>query len=215
MADRSREAVKRAADVAVSLAGLAVLLPACSLIALAVKCSSPGPVIFRQRRPGRDGRLFTILKFRTMREEGAADTGPLRETARLTTVGRFLRRGRLDELPELWNVLKGEMSLVGPRPLMPQYLGRYTAEQARRHEVKPGITGWAQVNGRNAISWEEKFRYDVWYVDHRSLALDLRILGLTVANVLRRRGINQPGFDTAEEFRGSRPEAPPPLSSGI
>ncbi len=121
-------------------------------------------------------------------------------------MGRFLRRASLDELPELWNVLKGEMSLVGPRPLMPQYLPRYTKEQARRHEVRPGITGWAQVNGRNAITWEEKFRHDVWYVDHRGLKLDCRILAVTVMNVLKRKGINQPGFDTAEEFMGSRPQ---------
>jgi len=144
-----------------------------------------------------------------MREGRAGGGDPRQEGARLTSVGLFLRRASLDELAELWNVLKGEMSLVGPRPLMPQYLARYTSEQARRHEVKPGITGWAQVNGRNAITWEEKFRHDVWYVDHRSLALDLRILGLTATNVLRRKGINQPGFDTAEEFMGSPPAGPP------
>lgn len=200
-----RDTVKRAIDALGSLTGMVLLLPVYGAVALAVKCSSPGPVFFRQARPGKDGRLFTILKFRTMRQDGEADTRPSRETARLTSVGRVLRRTSLDEIPELWNVVKGEMSLVGPRPLMPQYLGRYTPEQARRHEVKPGITGWAQVNGRNAITWEEKFRHDVWYVDHRSLGLDLRILALTAANVLRRKGINQPGFDTAEEFMGSRP----------
>jgi sugar transferase EpsL len=203
--------LKRGLDIALGLTGMVILLPAYLAIALAIKCSSPGPVFFRQARPGRNGRIFIIVKFRTMREDRAAGGRPLREGERLTAVGRFLRRASLDELPELWNVVKGEMSLVGPRPLMPQYLARYTREQARRHDVKPGLTGWAQVNGRNAISWEEKFRYDVWYIDHRSLGLDFRILGLTVANVLRRKGINQPGFDTAEEFMGSVP-GPPPLS---
>ncbi|OGD18262.1 MAG: hypothetical protein A2W03_14065 [Candidatus Aminicenantes bacterium RBG_16_63_16] len=205
MKQKTQLRLKRGLDIAVSLTGLVVLLPAYLAIALAVSLSSRGPVFFRQARPGQDDRLFTIYKFRTMREDGPAGGRRLPEGARLTSVGLFLRRASLDELPELWNVLKGEMSLVGPRPLMPQYLGRYTKEQARRHEVKPGVTGWAQVNGRNAITWEEKFRHDVWYVDNRSLGLDLRILGLTVANVLRRRGINQPGFDTAEEFMGSGP----------
>ena len=203
-----RGVIKRGLDAALSLTGLCLLSPLLLIIALAVIASSPGPALFRQSRPGRGGRLFTIVKFRTMSRDGAEDTGPLRESARLTGVGRFLRRTSLDELPELWNVLKGEMSLVGPRPLMPQYLGRYTPEQARRHEVRPGITGWAQVNGRNAITWEEKFRHDVWYVDHWGLALDFRILGRTVLNVLGRRGISQPGFDTAEEFMGSPPAGP-------
>jgi sugar transferase EpsL len=194
--------MKRGLDVAASLVGLAALWPLLAAVAVAVKWSSPGPVFFRQTRPGEGGRLFTILKFRTMREDRTAGGGPLPDSVRLTSLGRFLRRTSLDELPELWNVLRGE-SLVGPRPLMPQYIGRYTREQARRHEVKPGITGWAQVNGRNAITWEQKFAHDVWYVDHRSFLLDLKILALTAAHVIRRKGINQPGFATAEEFMGS------------
>jgi sugar transferase EpsL len=143
------------------------------------------------------GRPFFLFKFRTMRE------GEGEDVERLTWLGRFLRRFSLDELPELWNVLKGDMSLVGPRPLLMQYLDHYTPEQARRHEVKPGITGWAQVNGRNAVSWEEKFAYDVWYVDHRSFGLDLRILFLTFWKVLRGEGVSQPGQATMEEFKGS------------
>jgi sugar transferase EpsL len=204
MKGKTQVGLKRGLDVVLSLTGLVVLLPAYLAIAAAMKCAFAGPVFFRQLRPGKDGRLFTILKFRTMREDEGAGGGPLPDSARLTSLGRFLRRTSLDELPELWNVLKGEMSFVGPRPLMPQYLGRYTQEQARRHEVRPGITGWAQVNGRNAISWEEKFRHDVWYVDHQSLGLDLKIMALTAAHVIRRKGINQPGFDTAEEFMGSK-----------
>jgi sugar transferase EpsL len=203
MKGRAQTGLKRGLDVALSLTGLVVLFPAYLAIAAAMKCAFAGPVFFRQSRPGKDGRLFTILKFRTMRDDRTAGGGPLPDGARLTSLGRFLRRTSLDELPELWNVLRGEMSLVGPRPLMPQYLGRYTLEQARRHEVKPGITGWAQVNGRNAITWEQKFAHDVWYVDHLSLMLDLKILALTAAHVIRREGINQPGFATAGEFMGS------------
>jgi len=160
------------------------------------------PILFRQERPGRHGRPFTLYKFRSMRTagEGAA---PLSEAERLTRLGAFLRRTSLDELPELWNVLRGDMSLVGPRPLLMEYLPLYTPEQARRHHVRPGITGWAQINGRNAISWEEKFRLDVWYVDHRSLSLDLRILLLTIRRVLSGHGINEPGQATVTFFRGT------------
>jgi lipopolysaccharide/colanic/teichoic acid biosynthesis glycosyltransferase len=164
------------------------------------------PVFFRQQRPGLHGRPFTILKFRTMRDAVDAGGSPLPDAERLTRLGKFLRSTSLDELPELLNVLGGDMSLVGPRPLLMQYLERYTPEQARRHEVRPGITGWAQVNGRNAITWERKFELDVWYVDHRSFLLDLRILARTLAGVVRREGITQPGSATAEEFRGDEPE---------
>jgi sugar transferase EpsL len=159
-------------------------------------------VFVRQLRPGLHGRPFTLLKFRTMTEARDPAGNLLPDEQRLTRLGRFLRRTSLDELPELINVLKGEMSLVGPRPLLMQYLDRYTPEQARRHEVKPGITGWAQINGRNALTWEEKFKLDVWYVDHRSFRLDLRIILLTVWKVLRQEGISQPGQATMEEFQG-------------
>ena len=193
--------MKRSLDLMVSLAALAVLLPLLLLIALLVRSRLGSPVIFAQRRPGRLGRLFEIWKFRTMTD--VRDTeGNLRPDAeRLTPLGRWLRATSLDELPELWNVVRGEMSLVGPRPLMVEYLPRYTPEQARRHEVKPGVTGWAQVNGRNATTWDERLRLDVWYVDHRSLWLDLRILVRTAVLVLRREGIHAPGAATMPEFR--------------
>ena len=161
------------------------------------------PILFRQQRPGLRGRLFTLYKFRTM--TGARDAGGtlLPDAQRLTPFGRFLRSTSLDELPELFNVLKGDMSLVGPRPLLVQYLDRYTPRQARRHEVRPGITGWAQINGRNTLKWEEKFELDVWYVDHESLGLDVRILLLTIWKIFKREGITQPGRATMEEFFGS------------
>jgi lipopolysaccharide/colanic/teichoic acid biosynthesis glycosyltransferase len=171
-------------------------LPLLGMTALAVRVGMGAPVLFRQIRPGLAGRPFTLLKFRTMR------LGPGTDAERLTPLGRRLRRASLDELPELFNVLRGEMSLVGPRPLLPEYLPRYTPEQARRHEVRPGITGWAQVRGRNAIPWDEKLRLDVWYVDHRSTALDLRILALTAWQVLRCRGVNATGHATMPEFGG-------------
>ena len=158
------------------------------------------PIFFRQQRPGLDGKPFILLKFRTMTEDRDEHGNLLPDVKRLTRLGRFLRRTSLDELPELFNVLKGEMSLVGPRPLLMQYIDRYTAEQARRHEVKPGITGWAQINGRNAITWDKKFEYDVWYVDHQSFWLDLKIIALTIWKILKREGINQQGYATAEEF---------------
>jgi lipopolysaccharide/colanic/teichoic acid biosynthesis glycosyltransferase len=171
-----------------------------ALIALIVWITMGRPALFTQRRPGLHGRPFTIYKFRTMREARDRDGHPLPDGARITRVGRLLRSLSLDELPELLNVLKGDMSVVGPRPLLMQYLDRYTPEQARRHEVKPGLTGWAQVNGRNAITWEEKFRLDVWYVHNRSLWLDLRIIGMTLLKVLKREGISRQGHATAEEF---------------
>jgi len=161
------------------------------------------PILFRQTRPGLNGNPFTLYKFRTMTDERDVDGNLLSDSERLTKIGRFLRSTSLDELPELFNVVKGDMSLVGPRPLLMQYLERYTPEQARRHEVKPGITGWAQINGRNAITWEEKFKLDVWYVDNQSLLLDLKILFLTIVSVLKREGINQLGHVTSEEFMGT------------
>lgn len=161
------------------------------------------PVFFRQKRPGKEGKVFDLIKFRTMTEERDAVGNYLPDEMRLTAFGKFLRKTSLDELPECWNVLKGEMSLVGPRPLLVQYLERYSSEQARRHEVRPGITGWAQVNGRNAISWEEKFRLDVWYVDNQSLLLDLKILMLTALRLIRPTGISGEGHVTKEEFKGN------------
>jgi lipopolysaccharide/colanic/teichoic acid biosynthesis glycosyltransferase len=195
--------MKRTLDALVASAGLVVLAPLLGLTALAVRLSIGSPVLFRQTRPGLHGRPFTLLKFRTMRDAQDSHGNPLPDEARLTHLGAFLRSTSLDELPELWNVLRGEMSLVGPRPLLMEYLPLYTPEQARRHEVRPGITGWAQVNGRNAISWEEKFRLDVWYVDHRTLRLDLKILLLTLKQVFRREGISQQGHVTMERFRGT------------
>lgn len=198
MSDRRLySAAKRTADVIASAAGLFVLSPLLIVVGVLVRATIGSPVLFRQTRPGLRGRPFTLVKFRTMR------LGPGSDAERLTGLGRFLRRCSIDELPELWNVLKGDMSLVGPRPLLTEYLERYTPEQARRHEIKPGITGWAQVNGRNAITWEQKFALDIWYVDHQSLWLDLRILALTVWKVLRREGISQQGQATAAEFLGS------------
>ncbi len=195
--------VKRIFDFCGAAAGLLVLAPLFLLLALLVKLDGPGPVFFRQVRPGLHGRPFRIYKFRTMRELRDEEGRLLPDAERLTPLGRWLRSTSLDELPELFNVLKGEMSLVGPRPLLLEYLDRYTPEQARRHEVKPGITGWAQVNGRNALTWEEKFALDVWYVDNWSLWLDLKILLLTFWKVLRREGSTHPGSATMPEFRGS------------
>ena len=193
---RSAEAVKAAMDRVAAALALVVLAPLLLAVALAVRFDVGRPVLFRQRRPGRFGEPFLLLKFRTMR----LGSGP--DGARLTRLGRFLRASSLDELPELWNVARGEMSLVGPRPLLTRYLARYDDEQARRHAVRPGLTGWAQVNGRNAIGWEERLAMDVWYVDHRSLALDALIVWKTILVVLGRRGINAPGSDSMPEFRG-------------
>ncbi len=189
------------------LAGLALVALALPLLYLAwvVRRKLGSPVLFRQVRPGWRGQPFEMVKFRTMTDERGADGALLPDAQRLTPFGRFLRASSLDELPELWNVLKGEMSLVGPRPLLMEYLPLYTTEQARRHEVRPGITGWAQVNGRNAISWEDKFDLDVWYVVHRSLWLDLRIVWLTVRKLLVRDGISAAGEATMPRFMGSKP----------
>jgi sugar transferase EpsL len=184
-----------------TVAGVALLLlsPVLLVLAVLIAFTMGRPVLFRQRRPGYRGQPFYLVKFRTMR------SGDLPDDERLTRVGRFLRASSLDHLPELWNVLTGDVSLVGPRPLLMVYLDRYTPRQARRHEVKPGMTGWAQVNGRNALDWDEKFELDIWYVDHWSLGLDLKILARTVGQVLRRRGISHPGNATMPEFVGSGP----------
>ena len=193
-------ACKRIFDFAVALIALAVLWPLMLAVALVIRLTMGKPVIFRQTRPGLYERPFALLKFRTMVESQSLTIDPSTDAARLTKTGKTLRCLSLDELPQLWNVLKGEMSLVGPRPLLMEYLAHYTGEQARRHDVKPGITGLAQVKGRNAISWEEKFMWDVWYVDHWSFWLDLQILCSTVAKVFRREGINQEGHATMEKF---------------
>jgi len=192
--------MKRFLDIVLSVVLMLVLLPVLFVIALLVRLKLGSPVLFRQVRPGWEGRPFTIVKFRTMAPTVAAAPAP--DADRLTPFGRRFRATSLDELPELWNVLKGEMSLVGPRPLLTAYLERYTPEQARRHEVRPGITGWAQVNGRNAATWEERLRLDVWYVDNRSLALDLRILLRTIGLVFSQEGIAAPGEATMPEFHG-------------
>lgn len=192
---------KRAIDLAVAALALVALAPVLALVAAIVRVTMGSPVLFRQQRPGRDDEPFTIYKFRTM-SCGDCDASPATDTLRLTRTGRLLRALSLDELPELWNVVRGDMSLVGPRPLLMQYLDRYTPDQARRHEVRPGMTGLAQVRGRNALSWEDRLAMDVWYVDNRSLALDLRILALTFASVVRRRGITEDGGVTMSEFMG-------------
>jgi lipopolysaccharide/colanic/teichoic acid biosynthesis glycosyltransferase len=195
--------IKRTFDLAVSCVALLVIAPALLLVACLIAARMGRPVLFRQTRIGLRGRKFDFIKFRTMRDARGADGCLLPDGERLTGLGDLLRRWSLDELPQLWNVIRGEMSLVGPRPLLPQYLPRYSARQARRHDVKPGITGWAQVNGRNALSWDEKFELDVWYVDHQSFALDCRILWMTVVQVLRRQGIAASGHATMPEFMGS------------
>ena len=194
--------LKRVLDLIVSSVGLILFSPIFAAIALMVWITMGSPVLFRQLRPGLHGKPFTIFKFRTMKEIRNEHGELLPDEMRFTRVGDFLRKTSLDELPEMFNVIKGEMSLVGPRPLLMEYLDRYTPEQARRHEVKPGITGWAQVNGRNAISWEEKFKYDVWYVDNWSLYLDLKIICLTVVKVLKREGISAEGYATMPVFLG-------------
>jgi sugar transferase EpsL len=198
-----REYGKRWIDAAGAALLLIALGPAVALTAAIVRNRLGAPIFFRQPRPGLHGRPFPLIKFRTMTESRDERGELLPDGARLTTTGAVLRGLSADELPELWNVVRGQMSLVGPRPLLPQYLERYTPEQARRHEVRPGITGLAQVSGRNALTWEEKFALDVWYVDNCSFLLDMKILALTVWQVLARRGINQPGHATAQEFMGT------------
>lgn len=196
--------IKRLFDLLFSALLLVLLSPLLLLVSLLVRLNLGAPVFFRQQRPGYRGKPFWILKFRTMRDARDEQGNLLPDAQRLTRLGHFLRSSSLDELPELINVLRGEMSLVGPRPLLMQYLPLYNAEQAKRHNLPPGITGWAQINGRNALSWPEKFRLDVWYVEHWGLGLDLKILALTVWKVLQREGISQPGQATMEEFRGNQ-----------
>ena len=197
-----RKLSKRTFDIALAAVLLVILSPLFLAVAAVVRVSLGRPVLFRQRRPGWHERPFTMLKFRTMTDDRDA-AGCVRSDAdRLTRVGRLLRRTSLDELPELINVIRGEMSLVGPRPLLMEYLPRYTPEQHRRHDARPGITGWTQVNGRNALTWDDKFRLDLWYVDHQSMWLDLRILARTLGYVLRGTGVQQPGSATMEPFRG-------------
>ena len=195
--------VKRLLDIIIAAVALVLLSPVLLLLAWQIRRKLGTPVLFRQVRPGRGGIPFVMYKFRTMRDAADENGRPLPDAERLTPFGRKLRAASLDELPELWNVLKGDMSLVGPRPLLMEYLPLYNAEQRRRHLVRPGITGWAQVNGRNAISWPEKFRLDVWYVENRSLLLDIKILFLTVKKGLDRSGINSEGEATAANFTGN------------
>ena len=198
--------LKRGFDFCVAFTVLVMAMPVMVLIAILLAASIGRPVLFRQQRPGLRAQPFMLYKFRTMSERRDAQGELLGDELRLTTVGSILRRLSLDELPQLFNVLKGDMSLVGPRPLLMEYLPLYSAEQARRHEVRPGITGWAQVNGRNAVAWEARFALDVWYVEHQSFKLDLRILWLTVLRVLRSDGINQPGAATMQKFTGGQHE---------
>jgi lipopolysaccharide/colanic/teichoic acid biosynthesis glycosyltransferase len=197
------DVAKRLLDVGVAAAVLVAASPLLLAAMALVRVEMGSPVLFRQQRPGLGGRPFEVLKLRTMRDAVDAGGRPLPDAERLTRLGKLLRGTSVDELPQLWNVLRGDMSLVGPRPLLMEYLPLYSPEQARRHEVRPGITGWAQVNGRNAVRWEEKFALDVWYVDHRSLALDVAILFRTLAKVVRREGVTQQGSATAERFTGS------------
>lgn len=195
--------VKRAVDIFASLFGLILLSPIILILSLCIRRKLGAPVLFRQIRPGMNGKPFEMVKFRTMRDALDAQGVPLPDDMRMTPFGSFLRASSLDELPELWNVLKGDMSLVGPRPLLMEYLPLYSQEQYRRHEVRPGVTGWAQINGRNALSWEDKFKLDVWYIDNRSIMLDFKILLLTVKKVLVRDGISAEGEVTMSKFTGS------------
>lgn len=195
--------LKRGFDICASFAGILLLSPVLLVVTWRIRKDMGSPVLFRQIRPGRHGTPFEMMKFRSMKDAIGPDGAPLPDAERLTPLGRKLRSSSLDELPGLWNVLKGDMSLVGPRPLLMEYLSLYSPQQARRMEVRPGITGWAQVNGRNALSWEEKFELDVWYVDNRSFWLDLKILWMTVAKVLKRDGISAEGEATMPKFTGS------------
>jgi len=196
--------MKRVIDFVGALLGLILLSPVMLLVALLIKRRLGGPVLFRQTRPGMSGKAFQMIKFRTMRDAYDSNGLPLPDSQRMTPFGSFLRSSSLDELPELWNVLKGDMSLVGPRPLLMEYLPLYSAEQYRRHEVRPGVTGWAQINGRNALSWEDRFKLDVWYVDNQSFWLDCKILFLTVRKVLVRDGISADGEATMTKFTGNK-----------
>jgi lipopolysaccharide/colanic/teichoic acid biosynthesis glycosyltransferase len=198
-----RNFIKPLFDALIALIILVVLSPVILLTAVLLFIANNGKPFFFQQRPGKHGRIFRIVKFKTMNDKKDAQGNLLPDADRLTLIGKIVRKSSLDELPQLINVLKGDMSLVGPRPLLVEYLPLYNAQQMRRHDVKPGITGWAQVNGRNSISWEDKFRHDVYYVDHVSLALDVRILFMTVAKVFRAKGVNQTDITTMEKFKGS------------
>jgi lipopolysaccharide/colanic/teichoic acid biosynthesis glycosyltransferase len=195
--------LKRIVDIGGAGLGLLISSPLSAVAAVAVRATMGSPIFFRQVRPGQNGRPFTMVKFRTMRNACGQNGVPLSDAERLTRTGAFLRKTSIDELPELWNVLKGDMSLVGPRPLLMSYLGRYTSRQARRHEMKPGVTGWAQINGRNAVNWERKFELDIWYIDNWSLKLDFKILALTLWRVVKRSGISEQGHATMREFVGT------------
>lgn len=195
--------LKRIFDVVASAAALLLLSPVIAIIAWQISRKMGSPVLFRQVRPGLNGKPFEMVKFRTMKDAVDAAGNPLPDSERMTSFGQFLRSSSLDELPELWNVLMGEMSLVGPRPLLMEYLPLYSTEQYRRHEARPGVTGWAQINGRNSLSWDEKFKLDVWYVDNRSLWLDIKILFLTVKKVVVRDGISADGEATMPKFTGN------------
>ena len=195
--------IKRLVDIVLATLGLLMLSPAVAVIAWQISRKMGSPVLFRQVRPGLNGKPFEMVKFRTMKDAVDAAGNPLPDSERMTPFGQFLRSSSLDELPELWNVLKGDMSLVGPRPLLMEYLPLYSAEQYRRHEARPGVTGWAQINGRNSLSWGEKFKLDVWYVDNQSLWLDIKILFLTVKKVLVRDGISAEGEATMTRFEGN------------
>lgn len=196
--------LKRFFDIVASVLGLIVLSPVIAVVAFLIRKRLGSPILFRQVRPGLGGRPFEMIKFRTMRDALDANGNPLPDAERMTDFGRFLRSSSLDELPELWNVIKGDMSLVGPRPLLMEYLPLYDHVQLRRHDARPGVTGWAQINGRNALSWEEKFKLDVWYVDNQSLWLDLKIIFLTIKKVLIRDGISAEGEVTMTKFTGSK-----------
>lgn len=196
--------LKRLVDISGSIMALAIFSPIIIMIMMAVKFGMGGPVFYRQARPGKDGQPFEIVKFRTMSDNVDGNGAPLPDSERITGMGQFLRSSSLDELPELWNVLKGEMSLVGPRPLLMEYLPLYSPEQAGRHKVRPGLTGWAQVNGRNAISWDDKFALDLWYIENQNLALDLKIIWMTIRKVLKRDGISAAGEATMPKYKGHR-----------
>lgn len=198
--------IKRLFDILASFCGLVLLSPVIAIVAWKIRKNLGSPVLFRQVRPGLNGKPFEMVKFRSMRDAVDAAGNQLPDAERMTPFGNFLRSTSLDELPELWNVLKGDMSLVGPRPLLMEYLPLYSAEQYRRHEARPGVTGWAQINGRNAISWEDKFKLDVWYVDNRSFWLDIKIIFLTIKKVLVRDGISAEGEATMTKFTGASPK---------
>lgn len=196
--------MKRILDIVGGVLGLCLFSPVLMLVAVLIRYQMGSPVLFRQTRAGLRGEPFTMIKFRTMKEALGSDGNPLPDSDRLTRLGGFLRASSLDELPELWNIIKGDMSLVGPRPLLVEYLQLYSADQARRHEVRPGLTGWAQINGRNSIAWEDKFALDVWYVDNRSFWLDLKIIFLTILKIIRQRDISPPNQATMPKFTGNQ-----------